>query len=105
MNTQPHGLSLLCPQGCGATLTIAMPTLPEVDELPSGASLKNLDALVGRNVVGAVLVHCLYACTSVSEDHPLTHLVGSQVPGIHDRDTVALAHRRGEPCVRTPRPT
>ena len=30
MNTQPRGLRLLCPQGCGTTLTIAMPTLAEV---------------------------------------------------------------------------
>ncbi|MDT5315053.1 MAG: hypothetical protein QOE74_4073 [Mycobacterium sp.] len=27
MNTQSGGLRLLCPQGCGATLTVPMPTL------------------------------------------------------------------------------
>ena len=67
MNNQSRGLKLLCPQGCGATLTIPMPTLTEVNELSGGTSLKNLDTLVGRNVVGAVLVHCTYACTAVSE--------------------------------------
>jgi hypothetical protein len=89
MNTQPHGLRLLCPQGCGATLTIAMPTLAEVNELAGDTSLKNLDSLVGRNVVGAVLVHCLYACTAGSEGHPLMHLVGSQVLDSEDHDNVA----------------
>jgi hypothetical protein len=80
MNTQPHRLRLLCPQGCGATLTIAMPTLAEVNALPGNTGLENLDSLVGRNVVGAVLVHCLYTCTAGSEGHPLMHLVGSQAP-------------------------
>jgi hypothetical protein len=93
MNTQPRGLRLLCPQGCGTTLTISMPTLAEVDELPGDTSLKNLDALVGRNVVGALLVHCLYTCTAVSEGNPLMHLVGSQVPDIEDHDNVALVAR------------
>jgi hypothetical protein len=54
MNTQPRGLRLLCPQGCGTTLTVPMPTLAEVNELPGDTSPKNLDTLVGRNVVGAI---------------------------------------------------
>ena len=70
MNTQPRGLRLLCPQGCGTTLTIPMPTLAEVNELSGDTSLKNLDTLVGRNVVGAVLVHCIYTCNAISEVHP-----------------------------------
>jgi hypothetical protein len=80
MNTQPRGLRLLCPQGCGATLTIPMPTLAEVHELSDGTSLKNLDALVGRNVVGAVLMHCIYSCTAISDGHPMMHVVGDPVP-------------------------
>jgi hypothetical protein len=80
MNTQPHGLRLLCPQGCGVTLTIPMPTLAEVHELSGDTSLKNLDALVGRNVVGAVLMHCIYSCTSISDGHPMMHVVGNPVP-------------------------
>jgi hypothetical protein len=96
----------MCPQGCGTALSIAMPTLAEVGGLPGETGLQNLDALVGRNVVGAVLVHCLYTCTAASEGHPLMHLVGSQVPDIDERDTVvAPVHRRGAPCVRTPRTT
>ncbi|MDT4999176.1 MAG: hypothetical protein QOK12_1281 [Mycobacterium sp.] len=46
MNTQPRGLRLLCPQGCGATLTISVPTLAEVHELSCDTSLKRLDTLV-----------------------------------------------------------
>jgi len=80
MNTQPRGLRLLCPQGCGATLTIPMPTLAEVHELSGDTSLKNLDALVGRNVVGAVLMHCIYSCTTISDGHPMMHVVGNPVP-------------------------
>jgi hypothetical protein len=80
MNTQPRGLRLLCPQGCGATLTIPMPTLTEVRELSGDTSLKNLDALVGRNVVGAVLMHCVYSCTAISDGHPMMHVVGNPVP-------------------------
>jgi len=53
-----------------------MPTPAEVKELPGETTLANLDTLVGRNVVGAVLVHCIYACTAVPEDRPLTHVVG-----------------------------
>jgi hypothetical protein len=80
MNTQPRGLRLLCPQGCGATLTISMPTLAEVHELSGDTSLKSLDTLVGRNVVGAVLVHCIYSCTAISDGHPMLHVVGNPVP-------------------------
>lgn len=76
MNTQPRGLRLLCPQGCGTTLTIPMPTLAEVNELPGETKLANLDSLVGRNVVGAVLVHCIYTCTATSEGHPVMRVVG-----------------------------
>ncbi|MCU1694811.1 MAG: hypothetical protein JWR34_874 [Mycobacterium sp.] len=46
MNTQPHGLRLLSPQGCGATLTISVPTLAELHELSGDTSLKRLDTLV-----------------------------------------------------------
>ena len=77
MNTHPRGLRLLCPQGCGATLTIPMPILAEVNEHPGDASLDNLDTLVGRNVVGAILMHCLYTCSAVSEGHPLMHVGGN----------------------------
>jgi hypothetical protein len=80
MSTQPRGLRVLCPQGCGTTLTIPMPTTAEVKELPGETTLANLDTLVGRNVVGAVLVHCIYACTAIPEDRPLTHVVGE----LHD---------------------
>jgi hypothetical protein len=47
-----------------------------VKEIPGETTLANLDTLVGRNVVGAVLVHCVYACTAIPEDRPLTHVVG-----------------------------
>ena len=53
-----------------------MPTPAEVKELPGETTLANLDTPVGRNVVGAVLVHCIYACTAIPEDRPLTHVVG-----------------------------
>jgi hypothetical protein len=76
MSTQPRGLTVLCPQGCGTTLTIPIPTLAEVKELPGETTLANLDTLVGRNVVGAVVVHSIYACTAVPEDHPLMRVVG-----------------------------
>jgi hypothetical protein len=80
MNTKSRGLRLLCPQGCGATLTIPMPTLAEVHELSGDTSVNNLDTLVGRNVVGAVLVHCIYSCTALSDGHPMMHVVGNPVP-------------------------
>jgi hypothetical protein len=80
MNTQSGGLRLLCPQGCGATLTIPMPTLAEVHEQSGETSLENLDTLVGRNVVGAVLVHCVYSCAAISDGHPMMHVVGNPVP-------------------------
>jgi hypothetical protein len=76
MSTQPRGLRVLRPQGCGTTLTIPMPTPAEVKEIPGETTLANLDTLVGRNVVGAVLVHCIYACAAILEDRPLTHVVG-----------------------------
>jgi hypothetical protein len=76
VNTQPRGLRLLCPQGCGTTLTIPMPTQAEMTELPRGSSTTNLNSLVGRNVVGAVLVHCIYICTAISEGEPALFLVG-----------------------------
>jgi hypothetical protein len=47
-----------------------------VKEIPGETTLANLDTLVGRNVVDAVLVHCIYACTAIPEDPPLTHVVG-----------------------------
>jgi hypothetical protein len=81
MNTEPRGLRLLCPQGCGATLTIPMPTLAEVHKLSGDASLKNLHTLVGRNVVGAVLMHCIYSCAAISDGHPMMHVVGNPAPG------------------------
>jgi hypothetical protein len=80
MNTQPRGLRMLCPQGCGATLTISMPTLADAHELSGDTSLKSLDTLVGRNVVGAVLMHCVYSCNAISDGHPMMHVVGSPVP-------------------------
>jgi hypothetical protein len=80
MSTQPRGLRLLCPQGCGATLKIPMPTPAEVHELSGDTSLKSLDTLVGRNVVGAVLMHCVYSCTAISDSHPMMHVVGNPVP-------------------------
>jgi hypothetical protein len=89
MNTQPRGLRLLCPQGCGATLTIPMPTLAEVRELSGDASLKNLDTVVGRNVVGAVLMHCIYDCTAISDGHPVMHVTGTPMPD--SRTTTASA--------------
>ncbi len=90
MNTQSRGLRLLCPQGCGTTLTIAMPTLAEVNELSGDTSLKNLDALVGRNVVGAVLVHCIYTCTAISDGHPMMRVVGNPVRDIAEHEHVTL---------------
>ena len=75
MNTQPTGLRVLCPQGCATTLTIPMPTLAEMKGLAGDTTLANLDTIVGRNVVGAILVHCIYACTAVPEDRPLMHEV------------------------------
>jgi hypothetical protein len=56
-----------------------MPTLAEVHEMSGDASLKNLDTLVGRNVVGAVLMHCVYSCTAISDGHPMMHVVGNPV--------------------------
>lgn len=76
LNTQHRGLRLLCPQGCGTTLTIPMPTQAEVTELPSGAGSTNLNSLVGRNVVGAVLVHCIYTCAALSEGEPALFMLG-----------------------------
>ncbi len=70
MKDQPGGLRLLCPQGCGTTLTVSIPNLAEVNELSGDTRLKNLDTLVGRNVVGAVLVHCIYSCTAISGAPP-----------------------------------
>jgi hypothetical protein len=90
MNNQPRALRLLCPQGCGTTLTISMPTLIEVNEMSGDTSLKNLDTLVGRNVVGAVLVHCIYTCTAISEVYPMTHVVGNPLRGIEEHDDVTL---------------
>jgi hypothetical protein len=76
MSNQTRGLRVLCPQGCGATLTIPMPALAKLNELPDETTLADLDSLVGRNVVGAVLVHCIYACTAIPEDQPLMRVVG-----------------------------
>ena len=90
MNTQPRGLRLLCPQGCGTTLTIGMPTLAQVNEVSGDNSLKNLDTLVGRNVVGAVLVHCIYTCTAISEVHPMMHVVGNPGRDIEEDGDVTL---------------
>lgn len=87
MNTQPRGLRLLCPQGCGAMLTVPVPTLTEVHALSGDTSLKSLDTLVGRNVVGAVLMHCVYGCTAISDDQPMMHVVGN--PGPESRSTTA----------------
>jgi hypothetical protein len=87
MNTQSHGLRLLCPQGCGVNLTVPMPTLAEVHELSGDTSLENLDTLVGRNVVGAVLMHCIYSCTAISDGHPMMHVVGNPVPDAGDTTT------------------
>jgi hypothetical protein len=78
--SEPLGLRLLCPQGCGATLAVSMPTLAEVHDLSGGTSLTSLDTLVGRNVVGAVLMHCVYDCQAISDDHPMLHVVGNPVP-------------------------
>jgi hypothetical protein len=61
-------------------LTISMPTLSEVHELSGDTSLKSLDTVVGRNVVGAVLMHCVYSCTAISDGHPMMHVVGNPVP-------------------------
>ncbi|MDT5177921.1 MAG: hypothetical protein QOJ95_2119 [Mycobacterium sp.] len=80
VNTQPRGLRLLCPQGCGATLTVTMPTLAEVHEPSGDSSLESLDTLVGRSVVGAVLMHCLYSCNAISDVHPMLHVAGNPVP-------------------------
>ena len=80
MSTCPRGLHLLCPQGCGTTLHVPMPTLSELKELPGQTTLAKLDALVGRNVVGAVLAHCLYACTAIPEHPVLNYVVGE--PGV-----------------------
>jgi hypothetical protein len=78
--TEPRALRLVCPQGCGDMLTVPVPTLTEVNEMSGDPSLKNLDTLIGRNVVGAVLVHCLYTCTAVPDGHPMMRVGGSQAP-------------------------
>jgi hypothetical protein len=57
-----------------------MPTLAEIHELSGDTSLKRLDTLVGRNVVGAVLMHCLYSCDAISDGYPMLHVVGNPVP-------------------------
>jgi hypothetical protein len=57
-----------------------MPTLAEVHEPSGDTSLKSLDTIVGRNVVGAVLMHCLYSCNAISDGHPMLHVVGIPVP-------------------------
>jgi hypothetical protein len=82
MNTHQRGLRLLCPQGCGATLAIPLPTLAEVHELPADTSIQNLNTVVGRNVVGAVLTHCVYSCTAISDGHPMMHVVGNPLPDL-----------------------
>ncbi len=53
-------------------------------------SLENLDALVGRNVVGAVLVHCIYTCTAISDGHPMMRVVGNPVRDIAEHEHVTL---------------
>jgi hypothetical protein len=97
MNSQPSGLKLLCPQGCGTTLTIPVPTLAEVNERSGDTSLKSLDILVGRNVVGAVVVHCIYTCTAISEGHSMTHVAGSPVRDIGEHDDVTLVRSDTNP--------
>jgi len=81
MSDETRGLRLLCPRGCGAMLTVPVPSLAEVNEASEDAGLRNLDALVGRNVVGAVLVHCVYSCTAVADDHPVMHAAGAGPSG------------------------
>jgi hypothetical protein len=80
MHNETRGLRLLCPQGCGDMLTVPVPTLAEVNEMSGDTSLKNLDTLVGRNVVGAVLMHCIYTCTAIPDGHPMMHVAGNPVP-------------------------
>jgi hypothetical protein len=92
MNTPRRGLRLLCPQGCGAMLTVPMPTLAEVYELSGDTCLKSLDTLVGRSVVGAVLMHCVYSCTAISDGHPMMHVVGNPVPESRTSSTPTPAH-------------
>jgi hypothetical protein len=79
MKTEPRGLRLLCPQGCGDMLTVPVPTLAEVSERSGDMSLGNLDALVGRNVVGAVMMHCIYTCTAIPDGHPMMHVADNPV--------------------------
>ena len=82
MNTKERGLRLLCPQGCGATLAIQMPTMAEVHELSGETSIQNLETVVGRNVVGAVLTHCVYSCTDISDGHPMMRVAGNPLPDL-----------------------
>ena len=51
--------------------------------------------LVGRNVVGAVLLHCIYACTAIPEDRPLTHVVGGTPCLSHPGGAAQVAARAG----------
>jgi hypothetical protein len=95
MNTQTRDLRILCPQGCGATLTVPIPTPAEVNDRSDDASPTNLDAILGRNVLGAVLVHCLYACTAISAARPMSHVVGSHLSDIDEPYDVGLRRATG----------
>jgi hypothetical protein len=93
MSTQPRGLMVLCPQGCGTMLTIPMPALAEMKGLPGETTLANLDTLVGRNVVGVILVHCIYTCTAIPEDGPLMHGVADPMREPSRRHGEGARHR------------
>jgi hypothetical protein len=53
-----------------------MPTPAEVKELPAKPPWRIWIHSSGATSFGAVLVHCVYACTAIPEDRPLTHVVG-----------------------------
>ena len=80
MNDETRGLRLLCPRGCGDMLTVPVPTLAEVSEVSGDTSLGDMDTLVGRNVVGAILMHCIYVCTAVPDGPPMKYVAGNPVP-------------------------
>jgi hypothetical protein len=77
MNDETRGLRLLCPQGCGDMLTVPVPTLADVNDVSGKASLADMDTLVGRSVVAAILVHCVYVCTAVPASHSMMHVAGT----------------------------
>jgi hypothetical protein len=80
MNTRPGGLRLLCPRGCGATLTVPMLTPATIHEV----------------------------CSAISDDHPTMYVVGNRAPDLTTTRTSPSstpAPTRPEWSMATRRPT